>query len=280
MDKDSKQGKETRSPRNSPTSPPKESQSPCPKEVSVPQNLVPRSFFGMYLSGDTGDPTKLHVAIKEGDIITVRDVLKKNIDLVFARDKSGRTALHWTVVLGTPKITKCILKRTSWWYIDRCDYNGSTPLHYAAQSGRSDEARRLLNRGAYANARDLRKRTPLHYAVLVGNAFIIQRLVDHKGNLWLGDKDGNLPIDLTENPDMIALVKKLMKPKVSWFRMCFPKRFIHKKGRLDYEDKFPYINKANKVKRCLPKDMLKDMLIADINRNKHDLEHREVYYLR
>lgn len=234
----------------------------------------------MHLTGDEGlaDPTKLHIAIKEVDINTIKYMLRSNKNVVHARDNSGRTALHWTVVLGSHRSTKIILKRTSWWYLDRCDYNGCTPLHYAAQAGRSEETRMLLKRGVSANARDVSGKTPMHYAVLVGNAFIIQRLYDHKGDLWMRDKDGNLPLDLTnDKPDIISLVRRLMKPKILCFRLFYPKP-TKEKGRLNYAEKFPYGQKANKVNRCLPKDMLRDMMIADALRNKHELEHKEMEY--
>lgn len=53
----------------------------------------------------------------------------------------------------------------------------TSPLHAAIHEGKSDLARKLLDKGADANAHDPRFGTPLTAASLVGNVTLMKRLI-------------------------------------------------------------------------------------------------------
>ena len=89
------------------------------------------------------EETPLHVAAREGDTDTVRELLKHGTDVNARNDK------------------------------------GWTSLHLAAREGQIDTARELLKHGADVNARDDKGRATLHIAAEYGHADVIQELLNN-----------------------------------------------------------------------------------------------------
>ena len=71
------------------------------------------------------------------------------------------------------------------------DRMGRTPLHYAANEGLYEEALRLLEGGADANASDDKGWTPLHFAAQSESLEIAALLLAHGAGVDALDSDGN-----------------------------------------------------------------------------------------
>lgn len=66
----------------------------------------------------------------------------------------------------------------------------ATPLHFAAQSGRADIVRALLDAGADVNAKNPQDITPLHLAAWAGNREIVELLVSRGADVRLRNHRG------------------------------------------------------------------------------------------
>ncbi|BBN19756.1 hypothetical protein MPTK1_8g13350 [Marchantia polymorpha subsp. ruderalis] len=118
----------------------------------------------------------LHLAVKEDDILAVKDLMRVAA-WVEAADRSGRNALHWAVAFGSKEACELLLAQSGDAGVLHADKTGRTPLHFAAIWGRSDVAKLLLGRGAKVNTTDRKGMTALHYAAQNSNPFLIRSLV-------------------------------------------------------------------------------------------------------
>ncbi|MCL5102971.1 MAG: ankyrin repeat domain-containing protein [Armatimonadetes bacterium] len=88
-------------------------------------------------------------------------------------------------------------------------FHGRTSLHKAVQRGRITAVRRLLERGADANASDRSKITPLHIAAEKGFTAIVERLLSHGANARARDNIGITPLHYAagrRDKDMVNLL--------------------------------------------------------------------------
>jgi uncharacterized protein len=119
--------------------------------------------------------TPLIDAAKVGDIVLVKDLLEKNVDL------EGKS------------------------------HKGKTALHYAAANGKVEVVRMLLQKGADANVRDKDWHTALMMAANYGCNETIQTLLDYGADVDAKTLTGNTAITYAEynsHPDTANLLKK------------------------------------------------------------------------
>jgi ankyrin repeat protein len=115
-----------------------------------------------------------------GDLERVKVMLKDNPDLVFSKDFSGQTALHWAAIQGQTDVVKLLLA-------NKADVNakagksGMTPLFNAVSSRHKDVVELLLTGGADVNAK-INDETPLHFAESVNCEDIADLLRLHGGH--------------------------------------------------------------------------------------------------
>lgn len=88
------------------------------------------------------------------------------------------------------------------------DEDGWTPLHRAAQFGRVEIARMLIDAGAYVDVQDKIGWTPLHWAAGRGDIEIAKVLLDAGARKDIRDEDGKFPYDLARTEEL----KKLLRP--------------------------------------------------------------------
>lgn len=105
---------------------------------------------------------------------------------------AGSTPLTQAVCAGTGDAVSRLLARAN---PDTPDLRGATPLIYAAQLGRVDIGRRLLDAGADVDLADLNRRGPIHYALYEGHGEFAELLVRRRADLSRIDIDGRSPID-------------------------------------------------------------------------------------
>ncbi|KAL2609703.1 hypothetical protein R1flu_028276 [Riccia fluitans] len=129
-----------------------------------------------HLHDDDFHVALLHLAIKEDDILAIKDLIRVP-NWIHAADRSGRNALHWAVAFGTKEACELLFSHTGEDGIHHHDKIGRTPLHFAAIWGRSDVAKLILARGAEANITDRKSMTPLHYAAQNSNPFLIRSII-------------------------------------------------------------------------------------------------------
>lgn len=77
---------------------------------------------------------------------------------IHARDKRGRTALHWAARKGTPAHIARLIDAGA--VINSPDNNGWTPLHWAAEFGKIDNLEMLARSGGDVDARNTAGITP------------------------------------------------------------------------------------------------------------------------
>lgn len=99
--------------------------------------------------------------------------------------KSGNTTLHLVADSGEAKLLDHLLQRAAPLGFNAKSTGSikSTPLHYAASVGRTDNATLLLSAGAKINARNNYNHAPLHWAAQTGQAGMIRLLAEHGADL-------------------------------------------------------------------------------------------------
>ena len=136
--------------------------------------LLKRYFFtfvSMFLLASwvfpwiTSASNELHVAVKQGNVETVKRFLSQGMD-VNSLSSSRYTPLHISAGLDKRRITKLLV--TNGAKINARDSSGQTPLHLSAGRGHLKMVKFLLSRGANPSIRDRSDRTPADIAQQFG----------------------------------------------------------------------------------------------------------------
>ncbi|XP_054793452.1 probable protein S-acyltransferase 23 [Prosopis cineraria] len=148
---------------------------------------------------DNMQQTALHWAAVRG-ATTVADLLLENGARLEAADLHGYRAVHVAAQYGQTAFLNHIIAKYNADF-DAPDYEGWSPLHWAAFKGFADTIRLLLFRDAYQGRQDKNGCTPLHWAATRGNAEACTVLV-HSGTkkeLVVKDKAGFTPVQLAHD---------------------------------------------------------------------------------
>ncbi|XP_075415745.1 inactive serine/threonine-protein kinase TEX14 [Tenrec ecaudatus] len=132
-------------------SPPVHLPVPCPVQLGSFRNDSPEA--------------QLHEYVKQGNFVKVKKILKKGV-YVDAVNSLGQTALFIAALLGLTKLVDILVDYGS----DpnhRC-FDGSTPVHAAAFSGRQWVLSRLLDAGGDLRLHDEKGRSPRAWALAAG----------------------------------------------------------------------------------------------------------------
>ena len=167
---------------------------------------------------------------------TTLDVFRKGcqIDLanLWSRDNLGRTCLHFAVSAGNLSILPYLLEQASSTDIQRRDFKGRQPLHYAAQSSRAVQVINILiDKGCDLYAVDEMGQTAMHWAAYWKQMDAAKRLaaVDLEKRQVQPRKDGKFPWDLVcieNDPVLYEFLKSLNPSKKAEIRMTVRRRSV------------------------------------------------------
>lgn len=140
-------------------------------------------------------------------------LLENSYKNIYARDKNGRTALHYAVEVKTVELL--VEKGAN---VNAKDIEGYTALHLAVTEKRLEIVRELIKSGADVNAEEYgNKCIPLHLACMVGEKEIVEELVKAGGEIEQADKFGMTAMDYSKE------VTKVLKKETDRIEKLFMK---------------------------------------------------------
>ena len=139
-----------------------------------------------------GEDTSLHRALETGlfSVVHWRRLLDRGAD-VKERDEMFLTPLDVAAQDGKLEIAKILIEYCA--DVNCRDLIGWSPLHKAARNGHVDVVRLLLDNGADVNALQRNHQTPLHIASLNGCLEVVLLLLERGANVKLQNAYGRTP---------------------------------------------------------------------------------------
>uniref|UniRef100_A0A1I7T8N9 Osteoclast-stimulating factor 1 n=1 Tax=Caenorhabditis tropicalis TaxID=1561998 RepID=A0A1I7T8N9_9PELO len=106
-------------------------------------------------------------------------------------------------------LTECLRERVS---VNSLDKSGATPLYWAAHGGHTASVGVLLeDKKVAVSVQNKLGDTPLHAAAYKGHVECVRMLLAASSNPFIRNQDGKLPLDVTKDADVAALLDKAMK---------------------------------------------------------------------
>ncbi|EGT39709.1 hypothetical protein CAEBREN_00026 [Caenorhabditis brenneri] len=106
-------------------------------------------------------------------------------------------------------LAECLRERVS---VNSLDKSGATPLYWAAHGGHTTAVKTLLEVPKVAvSVQNKLGDTPLHAAAYKGHVECVRLLLTASANPFVQNQDNKLPIDVTKDADIGALLDKAMK---------------------------------------------------------------------
>lgn len=134
----------------------------------------------IWFASSCSDPKPgISKAAHDGDLETVKALLKSNPNLVFDKDNYDTTPLHWAAQQGHKDIVALLLANGA--QVNAKNKYGDTALHFAATGGSKEVVELLLANGADVNVVDgpPLNDTPLKSAASGGHQDIVELLRQH-----------------------------------------------------------------------------------------------------
>ena len=172
--------------------------------------LLIRSRANMEAKKNVTGETALHVAARKGTLDLVRLLVESGADKEMA-SIHGASPLYLAIANPDVEVAKFLV-------ISKANIHGmfdldhrTTPLHYAAQSGRLDMAHLLVDYGADKNANGMDGETPLHSAAGEGHVEVARFLIEQQADKDAAAKDGETPLHLAARNGRAKLVRLLLE---------------------------------------------------------------------
>ncbi|KAI9889110.1 MAG: hypothetical protein M1814_005771 [Vezdaea aestivalis] len=150
--------------------------------------------------------TALHWAAENGHEAVIKLLLEKGADIE-AKDGYGTTALHWAAGNGHEAVIKLLLEKGA--DIEAEDGYGTTALHWAAENGHEAAIKLLLEKGADIEAEDGYGTTALHLAAENGHEAVIKLLLEKGADIEAKDKERRTALHLAAGNGHEVVVKLL-----------------------------------------------------------------------
>lgn len=138
----------------------------------------------------------IHNAVAKNDIETVKALLAEDKGYCDARDRIGKTPMHFAITFARPEILGELLAAGC--DVNAVDDTGMTPLHVAAFIDLPGAAPVLFGAGAQIEAKDEFGDTPLHTAAMRGATRMVELLIGAGADTAAKNAKGKTPKELAE----------------------------------------------------------------------------------
>jgi ankyrin repeat protein len=150
----------------------------------------------------------LHCAKDTGHKAVVKMLLETGEADMDSKDYDGQTPLSWAAEKGHEAVVKLLLERGA--QIESIDKYYRTPLSWAAENGHEAVVKLLLARGAQIESTDLDRRTPLSWAAENGHEAVVKLLLARGAQIESTDLDRRTPLSWAAKNGHEAVVKLLL----------------------------------------------------------------------
>ncbi|XP_056640906.1 serine/threonine-protein phosphatase 6 regulatory ankyrin repeat subunit B [Diorhabda sublineata] len=135
-------------------------------------------------------------AAQQGDVDVVRKIIGVESSSLFQRDRTGKTALHYTSTSSSRCASQAadLMVMAAPELVDGRDEDGFTPLHLAVIAGNMQLVTFLLANGADVNAVDNEKHTVVHWAAVCGETAALRAVLAAGANVSTPDVHGGYPL--------------------------------------------------------------------------------------
>ena len=155
----------------------------------------------------------IHNASYNGDIKTIKKLIKGKPELINSRNSYGRFPLGMAAQTGQFEVVKFLISKGADIKMNR---NGVTALHNAAiYGGNLDVINLLLNKGADINAKTRSGETPLNYAVSGKQKKIAELLIKKGGEINLKNQNLTHLLNLSASGGIKKIVDLILKKGVN-----------------------------------------------------------------
>jgi ankyrin repeat protein len=136
----------------------------------------------------------IHEFAQKGDLANVKALIEKSPESIDAKDKDGRTPLHWACRGVHLDVVRYLVEKGA--DVNAEDNNKIVPLHSLASRNDARAIAILLDNGAEVDARDYRSNTALHYAAMNDATDAVEILVTAGAGLEEIEDYGRTPLIL------------------------------------------------------------------------------------
>ncbi|MDX1689068.1 MAG: sigma-70 family RNA polymerase sigma factor [Candidatus Promineifilaceae bacterium] len=171
-----------------------------------------------------GNRVRFFLALKSDDLLQVRQLLRRQPELIHAKTEwgvasdgwywpLGNTALHWAAGTGNEALAELLVEHGA--DVNDPDQMGKTPLVRAVHMGQTEMVRWLLQHGANRAGRTPSEGggptglTPLHVAVIQNHADVAELLLAHGADASATDDEDRTPLDWAHVKGLPELVDLL-----------------------------------------------------------------------
>ncbi|KAL9230758.1 hypothetical protein vseg_006069 [Gypsophila vaccaria] len=153
----------------------------------------------------------IHIAARNGDVVSVEIIISTNPLSLNSRDKHSRTPLHLAAWAGHTNVVSALCRHKADVGAAAMDDMGA--IHFAAQKGHLEVVKALVSAGASVKGVNRKGMTTLHYAVQGSHVELTKYLLKKGLSLDAKTKAGKTVLDLAKNDEIRSLLLEHQKAK-------------------------------------------------------------------